>query len=161
MFQKFLIAAQVLLAVIYTSAGLSKLIHWFPNIIGPVWLIDELSKYNLGLFGYFIALSQATVGFLLFFPKFRLVASLMLLPIHMCITIIPISLNWHGTPFVNVVLLTMILAMLYDDKVKLISLFGANGALQMSGNKIIYWSSFVLFWLAAIYLKFGHMLRSA
>ena len=114
MFQRALIVFQVLLAVIYASSRLSKLFHWFPNIIGPVWLIEELSKYHLGLFGYFIAVTQAIVGILLFFPKFRLVAAIMLLPMHLCITVIPISLGWRGTPYVNLVFLLMILALLYS-----------------------------------------------
>ncbi|WP_205662203.1 hypothetical protein, partial [Alteromonas flava] len=72
MFQRSLLIFQVLLAVIYFSAGLSKLFQGLPNIIGPVWLIQELAKYNLATFGYFIALSQVVIGFILFFPRLRL-----------------------------------------------------------------------------------------
>ncbi|MEP1385033.1 MAG: hypothetical protein ABJK64_14715 [Paraglaciecola sp.] len=94
----FLTFFQVILGVIYFSAGLSKLISGFPNIIGTVWLIDELSKYGLGLFGYFIAIMQAVIGGLLLINRFRLIASLLLLPMHICIFIITILLGWKGTP---------------------------------------------------------------
>lgn len=155
MFQKFLVFSQVLLAVIYSSAGLSKLISWFPNIIGPVWLIEALAKYNLELFGYFIAVCQVVVGILLFFPKFRLIAALMLLPMHLCITVVPISLGWQGTPFVNSVLLLMILAVLFDDRKRLALLISSSTNSIPKGSKIVYWSCFVLFWFVAFYLRYG------
>ena len=155
MYQRLLIVFQVLLAVIYFSSGFSKLFHWFPNIIGPVWLIEELSKYNLGLFGYFIAVSQTIVGFLLFFPRLRLVASIMLLPMHLCITVIPISLGWRGTPYVNVVLLLMILTLLYSERSKLLQLLGNTDKVVLRNNRAVYWSAFALFWLAAFSMKYG------
>ncbi|WP_100658819.1 hypothetical protein [Alteromonas flava] len=155
MFQRSLLIFQVLLAVIYFSAGLSKLFQGFPNIIGPVWLIQELAKYNLATFGYFIALSQVVIGFILFFPRLRLVGTIMLLPMHLCITVIPISLGWQGTPIINLVLLFMILTLLYDDKAKLITLVKSNGANQFSKHYAVYWCSFALFWLAALFLKYG------
>ncbi|EWH08954.1 hypothetical protein DS2_14759 [Catenovulum agarivorans DS-2] len=145
---------QVLLAVIYFSAGMSKLVPDFPNIIGPVWLIDELSKYQLALFGYFIAVSQLLVGLLLFFNKFRLVASLMLLPMHLSITIIPISLGWQGTPYVNGVLLLMILAILYSEKARLMALVGQAAGEKSQSNKYVYAVTFVTCWTFALLLKF-------
>ena len=153
--KRLLVVFQVLLAVIYFSSGFSKHFHWFPNIIGPIWLIEELAKYNLGLFGYFIAVSQAIVGFFLFFPKLRLVASIMLLPMHLCITVIPISLGWRGTPYVNIVLLLMILALLYSEKSKLMQLLGDGESGSLGNSKAVYWTSFALFWIAAFVLKYG------
>lgn len=158
MFQKFLVFSQVLLAVIYCSAGLSKLVSWFPNIIGPVWLIDELAKHNLELFGYFIAVSQTVVGTLLFFQKFRLVAAIMLLPMHLCITVVPISLGWQGTPYVNSVLLIMILTLLFDDRKRLAMLLSSSVRSMSKSDKIMYWSCFVLFWFTAFYLRYGFAL---
>lgn len=155
MFQRFLVVFQVLLAVIYVSSGLSKLLHWFPSIIGPVWLIEELSKYNLGLFGYFIAVAQVIVGALLFFPKLRLVAAVFLLPMHLCITVIPISLGWRGTPLVNIVLLLMILALLHSERDRLMVLIGDPSDRSRKGGRAVYWSAFVLFWAAAVALKYG------
>jgi len=154
-FQKFLIVTQVLLAVIYSSAGISKLLPGFPNIIGPVWLIDELAKYELGLLGYFIAFSQAIVGILLFFPQLRLCATLMLLPMHLCITVVTISLGWQGTPYVNTLLLIMIFAILYDERKKLGVLL-VSGETHLSRNNLfVYLSAFTLFWSFAIFLRYG------
>ncbi|WP_299775949.1 hypothetical protein [uncultured Pseudoteredinibacter sp.] len=155
MYQGILIVSQLLLAVIYFSAGLSKLLPWFPNIIGPVWLIDELAKYNLALFGYFIAIAQAVVGGLLFLPRFRLAASLMLLPMHLCITVIPISLGWQGTPIVNGLLLIMLLALLFDDRHQLKALLLSQAESQYDNNKRTYWLSLVCFCSLAAFLKYG------
>ena len=151
----FLTIFQVVLGIIYFSAGLSKLIPGFPNIIGPVWLIDELSKYNLGLFGYFIAIMQTVIGGLLLISRFRLIASLMLLPMHMCILIIPISLGWQGTPYVNAVFLGMILALLFNERKKLCSLINSKPlTLSLNSNKI-YIGTFIFTWCIAIFLKYG------
>jgi hypothetical protein len=155
MLQRVLVVFQVLLAVIYSSAGISKLIHWFPNIIGPVWLIDELAKYNLGLFGYFIAISQAIVGTLLFFPRFRLLASLMLLPMHLCVTVVPISLGWRGTPFVNLALLLMLVALLYNERDRLKLLVAVDGNRSRINSSALYWSAFGVLWALTFYMKYG------
>ncbi|MBA6231050.1 MULTISPECIES: hypothetical protein [unclassified Colwellia] len=151
----FLTIFQVTLGIIYFSAGLSKLIPGFPNIIGPVWLIDELSKYSLGLFGYFIAIMQTLIGGLLLISRFRLIASLMLLPMHMCIFIIPISLGWQGTPFVNAIFLFMLLSLLFSDRKKIYSLINSKPlSLNLNSNKL-YISTFILTWAFTIFLKYG------
>jgi hypothetical protein len=151
----FLTIFQVTIGIIYFSAGLSKLISGFPNIIGPVWLIDELSKYGLGLFGYFIAIMQTVIGGLLLISRFRLIASLMLLPMHVCIFIIPISLGWQGTPYINAVFLCMLLAILFDDRKKLYSLINSNPlSFSLNSNKV-YVATFVATWALAIFLKYG------
>lgn len=155
MSKRLVVFCQVVLAVIYLSAGLSKLFHDVPNIIGPVQLIDELAKHNLALFGYFIALMQAVVGALLLSQRFRLIAALMLLPMHICITIIPISLGWHGTPWVNTVLLLMLFTLLYDDRTRLEGLVRADAKLGISSEKTLYWSTFMLCCGLAFYLKYG------
>ena len=151
----FLTIFQVFLGIVYFSAGLSKLIPGFPNIIGPVWLIDELSKYGLGLFGYFIAIMQSAIGGLLLINRFRLIASLMLLPMHVCILIIPISLGWQGTPYINVVFLFMLLALLFDDRQKLYSLISSKPlSFSVKPNKV-YIVTFVATWTFAVFLKYG------
>jgi uncharacterized membrane protein YphA (DoxX/SURF4 family) len=155
MYQKFLVVSQILLAVIYSSAGFSKLFHWFPNLIGPVWLIEELEKYNLGLFGYFIALSQLSVGTLLFFPRCRLIASILLLPIHICITIVPISLGWQGTPLINIVLLTLLVVLLFDDRKKMLLLIRNRNTLVTENTKRVYWVSFIVIWFATFFIQYG------
>ena len=153
-FKLALTSFQVLLAVIYFSAGMSKLFPSFPHIIGPVWLIEELGKYQLALFGYFIAGAQILVGLLLFFNRFRLIAAVMLLPMHLCITIIPISLGWQGTPYVNGVLLLMILAILYSEKARLMALVGQAAEEKNQSNKYVYAVTFVICWTFALLLKF-------
>ncbi len=151
----FLTVFQVTLGIVYFSAGLSKLFPSFPNIIGPVWLIDELSKYSLGLFGYFIAIMQTLVGGLLLISRFRLIASLMLLPMHMCVLIIPFSLGWQGTQYINVFFLFMLLSLLFSDRKKIYSLINSKPvSLSLASNKL-YISTFVLTWFFAIFLKYG------
>ncbi|RLV59637.1 hypothetical protein D5018_10805 [Parashewanella curva] len=154
----------VILGIIYFTAGISKFFHWFPHIIGPIWLIDALAKYNLALFGYFIALSQTIVGALLLTYRFRLIGALMLLPMHLCILIIPISLGWQGTPYVNAVLLSMLMLVIYADKNKL------SGLVRSSENETTevpfirnfafksYSISFIAVTALAVLLKYGHLL---
>lgn len=158
MFNAFLTVSQVLLAVIYTTAGLSKFIHGFPVIIGPVWLIDELSKYGLGLFGYLIAVAQLVTGIVLFFPSLRLIGALLLLPMQLCITVITISLGWSGTPYINMVLLCMVLALIVDERVKLRSLIGSSST--FSDHKTLYIAAFCAFWGLAAFMKYGALLSS-
>ena len=150
-----LIVFQVVLGIVYLSAGISKLISGFPNIIGPIWLIDELSKYGLGLFGYFIAIMQAIIGGLLLINRFRLIAAIMLLPMHLCVFIIPISLGWRGTPYINAVFLCMLLALLFDERQKLYLLINTKQLWLNSHAKKVYISAFVSTWIIAIFLKYG------
>lgn len=158
MFRTCLIISQVLLAVIYTSAGVSKFLHGFPVIIGPVWLIEELSKYGLGLFGYLIAVAQLVTGLVLFFPIYRLIGALMLLPMQLCITVVTISLGWSGTPYINLVLLGMVLALIYDEREKLAKLVGSQAGFRQ--HKVAYVMSFIGFWSAAALMKYGALLMN-
>ena len=153
MFQRSLMVCQLLLAVIYSSAGISKFLHWFPNIIGPVWLVDELAKYGLGLLGYLVAVAQLITGIVLFFPQFRLIGAILLLPMQLCITVITFSLGWSGTPYVNVVLLLMVVALIYDGRHKLVSLIGDTHLFRQ--HKALYWGVFILFWGFTLLLKYG------
>ena len=151
----FLTIFQVFLGIVYLSAGLGKLIPGFPSIIGPVWLIDELEKYGLGLFGYFIAIMQAFIGGLLLVTRFRLIASLMLLPMHMCILIIPISLGWQGTPYINAIFLCMLLALLFNERKKIIGLLDSKPiTLSIKSNKV-YLTTFIVTWGIALLLRYG------
>ncbi len=146
---------QVILGVVYFSSGLSKLVPGFPNIIGPVWLIEELSKYDLGLFGYFIGIMQTAIGGLLLISRFRLIAGLMLLPIHMCTLIIPISCGWQGTPYINAIFLCMLLAILFEGRKKLYSLIGTQPIMfSLTPNKV-YIATFIAIWCFAVFLKIG------
>lgn len=137
---------QLLLAVIYFSAGLNKLFN-FPHIIGPPWLITELAKYELELFGYFIAIMQVITGGLLFIMRFRFIASLMLLPMQVCVFIIPISLGWQGTPYINAVFLYMLFHLLYSERKALINLFTIRPlAGKNTGHNKTYWITFCSLW---------------
>lgn len=140
---------QVLLAVIYFSAGLNKFFN-FPHFIGPPWLIDELEKYGLGLFGYFISFSQAFVGGFLFFMRYRLAACLMLFPMHICVFIVPISLGWQGTPYVNAILLYMLLHLIYSERDGLIQLFNRPISQLNTGHNVTYWIVFSFLWIFVI-----------
>jgi hypothetical protein len=134
---------------------MSKLVQSFPNIIGPVWLIDELAKYNLALFGYFIAVMQTIIGGLLLTNRYRLVALLMLLPMHMCILIIPISLGWQGTPAINTVLLCMIFVLMFNDRARLLTLIDIKPLATNNKSKYVYVVTFIVTWAIAIVLKYG------
>lgn len=68
--------------------------------MGPVWLIEELVKYDLGLYGAFIAYSQVMIGYLLVTTRYKLLGSIMMLPLLANILMVTISLHWQGTPFV-------------------------------------------------------------
>ncbi|WP_133407351.1 hypothetical protein [Parashewanella tropica] len=154
----------VILGIIYFTAGISKFIHWFPNIIGPIWLIDVLAQYKLALFGYFVAISQTFVGALLLTYRFRLIGALMLVPMHLCIFIIPISLGWQGTPYINAVLLIMLSLVIYVDKDKLFGLVRKTGNEQSEPSFLRNFSfksysiSFVAVCALAVFLKYGQLL---
>lgn len=87
----------------------------FPNLMGPVWLEEELVKYNLGLFARFVAYIQVVTGILLLTQRFATLGALMLFPMLLNILVITISLQWRGTPYVvSFFLLLNIFLFLYD-----------------------------------------------
>lgn len=101
----------------FFSAGMSKLIYPspFPGWIGPSWLIERLEEYQLGLYAWFIAISQVVIGLLLLTRRFATLGSIMLVPMLLNILMITISQQWQGTPYVVAVLLIMNLLLLLDD----------------------------------------------
>jgi hypothetical protein len=115
---------RAILGVIFFSAGISKLVHGFPSIIGPVWLIDRLEPYGLGLFGQFIAVSEAGVGLLLISRRLATLGAIMLVPMLSSILVVTISLEWRGTPIVNSFLLLLNAALLAHDYPKWRGIFG-------------------------------------
>jgi uncharacterized membrane protein YphA (DoxX/SURF4 family) len=106
------------LGLIFTAAGIEKLTG-LPDIIGPHYLIEELAKYDLGLYGQFIAFSQMIIGFLLLTNRFRVLGAIMLFPMLCNILMITISLNWNGTPYIVTFLLLLNLLLLLLDYHKL------------------------------------------
>jgi hypothetical protein len=92
----------VFLGFTFWGSGMAKLFfeHKFFGWMGPVWLIDELTKYDLGFYGTFIAYSQVVIGYLLVTTRYKLLGSIMMLPLLANILMVTISLNWRGTPYV-------------------------------------------------------------
>lgn len=91
------------------GAGMVKLYagHQFIGWIGPPWLVEQLEKYDLGLFAQFIAIAQIIIGFMLLTTRFKLLGGIMLIPMLLNILMVTISQNWTGTPYVISVLLGM------------------------------------------------------
>ena len=109
------------LGIIFTTTGIEKLTG-LPDIIGPHYLIDELTKYDLGLYGSFIAYAQLCIGFMLLTNRLRTLGAVMLLPVLGNILMVTISLNWDGTPYVVsfLILLNLIVLTLDYHKIKFI-----------------------------------------
>jgi len=109
----------IFLGFTFWGAGMAKLFHdhQFFGWIGPVWLIEELEPYGLGFYGKFIALSQIFIGYLLVTTRYKLIGSIMMIPLIGNILMVTISLNWRGTPFVLgfLMFLNLILLWQYRD----------------------------------------------
>jgi hypothetical protein len=89
------------LGFILLSGGVTKMFHGhFIQLIGPPWLETELEKYNLSLYGIFIAYSQIIIGFMLLVKRFATLGAIMAVPMFANILMVTISLHWQGTPFV-------------------------------------------------------------
>jgi len=113
------IPTRLFLGAIFFTAGMGKIWpdHHFPGLIGPVWLIEQLEKYQLGIFATFIAWSQIIIGLLLMTQRFARIAAIMLVPMLLNILMVTISQNWQGTPYVLTALLLMniyLIAMDFD-----------------------------------------------
>ena len=116
---------RIFLGLIFFGAGMSKLYldHKFPGIIGPVWLEEELTKYDLGLYARFIAGAQVITGLLLFSQRFATLGAVLLFPIILNIFMVTVSLGWTGTPYVNLFLLLLNAWLLIYDYPKLKFIF--------------------------------------
>ncbi|MFN3997840.1 hypothetical protein [Algoriphagus sp.] len=106
----------VFLGFTFWGAGMVKLYagHRFIGWIGPPWLVERLAEYELGLFAEFIAICQITIGFMLLTTRFKLIGSIMLLPMILNILMVTVSQNWAGTPYVLAILLLMNLYLLWQ-----------------------------------------------
>lgn len=118
--KRFLIPAiSIFLGFTFYGAGMAKLFseHAFFGWIGPVSLIEELKPHGLDLYGKFVALSQIIIGYMLFTTRFKLIGSIMMIPLIGNILMVTISLQWNGTPFVLafLLLLNFILLWQYRD----------------------------------------------
>ncbi|WP_133274544.1 hypothetical protein [Hymenobacter radiodurans] len=111
------VGLMVFLGATFFTSGMAKLYagHHFPGWIGPVWLIEKLQAYQLGMYAAFIALSQVITGFLLLTRRFWLLGAIALMPMLLNILLITISQQWAGTPYVIGVLLLMNIALLLSE----------------------------------------------
>ena len=118
-----LTAIRVLLGVIFFSSGMGKLTHGdYESVIGPVWLIERLAPYGLGLWATFVAWFQVLIGLMLFSRRFAILGAIMLVPMLANIFVVTISLGWRGTPWVNAALLGLNLVLLIADRERLLTL---------------------------------------
>jgi hypothetical protein len=151
------------LGIIFFSAGVSKLVRGFPSIIGPVWLIDRLEPYGLGLFGQFIAVSEAAVGLLLLSRRLSTLGAIMLVPMLSSILVVTISLEWRGTPLVNSFLLLLNAALLAHDYPKWRSIFGlpvetdpgSAGAARLDGIDLTWWAVLAILLASPLLVRGG------
>ena len=105
----------VFLGFTFWGAGMVKLFseHQFIGWIGPPWLVEELAKYDLAFYASFIAYSQIIIGFTLLTTRYKLIGSIMMIPMIVNILMVTISLEWQGTPFVLAFLLLLDLILLW------------------------------------------------
>ena len=159
----------IFLGFTFWGAGMAKLFHnhQFFGWIGPVWLIEELEPYGLGLYGRFIAFSQIIIGYMLVTTRYKLLGSIMMIPMIGNILMVTISLDWRGTPYVLAFLLLLDLILLWNYRdffrplidegksrydIKIRKIRNRNGhlvwlaglALQLFAIQVSYWN-----WIAA------------
>ena len=111
-----LLLIRLFLGFVFFSSGLCKLADGnFGQLIGPPDLINQLAEYGLEQFGYFIAISQVLFGTLILTQRFSIIGLIALVPMNVSILATTLSLDWQGTPFVNVFLLVLnLIALLYE-----------------------------------------------
>jgi hypothetical protein len=100
----------------FWTAGMVKLYagHQFIGWIGPPWLVERLAEFDLGFYASFIAVCQISIGFMLLTTRYKLLGSIMMIPMILNILMVTISQHWRGTPFVLAVLLVMDLYLLWQ-----------------------------------------------
>ncbi len=111
------VPVRILLGLVFFTAGMGKIWpgHAFPGLIGPVWLIERLEAFQLGLYAGFIAWSQIIIGILLLTQRFARLGTVMLVPMLANIFMVTVSQQWGGTPYVLAVFLLMNLYLLLMD----------------------------------------------
>lgn len=107
------------LGAIFVFSGLAKLIHGFPNTMGPADLENTLAPYGLAAYARFIAVSEVGVGLVLLTRRFATLGALCLAPMLINILVITTSQHWRGTPYVVSGFLAMDLALLIYDRRRL------------------------------------------
>ena len=156
LFQFIIVGISIFLGFTFWGAGMAKLFHEhkFFGWIGPVWLIEELKPYGLGLYGRFIALSQLIIGYLLVTTRYKLVGSIMMIPLIGNILMVTISLQWRGTPFVLAFLLVLDLILLWQYKDFFRPLIDEGKSSQDIKSRKLRTINGHLVWLAGLALQF-------
>lgn len=111
------VPTRLLLGAVFFTAGMAKIWpdHQFPGLIGPVWLIEQLEKHQLGTFAAFVAWSQIIIGFMLMTQRFARLGAVMLVPMLLNILLVTISQQWQGTPYIISIFLLMNMYLLLMD----------------------------------------------
>lgn len=111
----FIQSISIFLGFTFFGAGMAKLYfeHHYFGWIGPTWLIERLEEYQLGFYGQFIAVSQIFIGYLLISTRYKLIGSIMMIPLIGNTLMVTISMQWKGTPFVLAFLLGLNLLILW------------------------------------------------
>ncbi|MEO0555694.1 MAG: hypothetical protein AAF149_20990 [Bacteroidota bacterium] len=140
----------VFLGFTFFSSGMAKLYvdHAFIGFIGPVWLEDELSKFDLGVYARFIGYAQVVIGYLLLTLRYSTLGAIMLVPLAGNIFMVTVSLNWTGTPYVLAVLLVMNALVLWTDRKRLLPIVGADSNVVLRGQT----TKGILVWLVSVTL---------
>ena len=103
------------LGFVLFGAGLVRYTGAALGLIGPQWLITELSKHGLGFYAHFISFSEISIGYLLMTNRFGTLGAVMSIPMFANILAVVVSLNWQGTPFVVFSLFVLnVIVLIYD-----------------------------------------------
>ncbi|MEM9856587.1 MAG: hypothetical protein AAF843_04505 [Bacteroidota bacterium] len=134
----------VFLGFTFFTSGMAKLYvdHAFIGFIGPVWLEEELSKYDLGMYARFIGYAQVVIGYLLLTVRYSTLGAVMLVPLVGNIFMVTVSMNWTGTPYVLAILLLMNAFVLWTDRKRLLPIVGYNTnveARRQSTKGVLTW----------------------
>lgn len=153
----------VFLGGTFFTSGMAKLYagHQFPGWIGPVWLIEKLQAYQLGMYAAFIALSQVITGFLLLTRRFWLLGAIALLPMLLNILLVTISQQWGATSYLVGVMLLMNIALLLLEYPRLRVLWTDEAYTPRLKNQVqltlaghLLWSSGLMLVVAAILVSY-------
>lgn len=133
----FVQGTSAFLGFTFWGAGMVKLYagHNFIQWIGPPWLVERLAEFDLGLYAQFIAVCQICIGFMLITTRYKLLGSIMLVPMILNILMVTISQHWRGTPYVLGVLLAMNLFILWQYKNYFIPILNETSLIRKNQRK--------------------------
>lgn len=146
----------IFLGFTFWGAGMVKLFaeHLFIGWIGPPELVEQLQKYELGMFAAFIAICQITIGFMLMTTRFKLLGGIMLVPMIANILVVTISQNWAGTPYVLGFLLLLNMYLLFQYRTYFIPLINETLPKNTSSTPDSKTWSGHLVWMTGLGLQF-------